>query len=236
MFFVLASKLPLVDVKNGHDLVYKNQTTLGIAVVFYGIMAYLIYSQKIESWLSFIPDKKYLIGIVVLDFLLYVALHWLEFGQVPNFIASDEIVSKKRITNQVKESKQIMNSDQQNSLPSKPNTNNKRKSKPSQLRIREDLPDDIDSALKESVTEFYENDDENMAGDGDNMVGDGENMVGNGDDDDSPQEASTKGKNFFPKDDKTMVENWDLDDYTHEDCVSDDDNDEHHTDEILLEK
>lgn len=223
VFFVLISKLPLLEIKSPADLVKQNQMTLGLGLVLYCVIAGLIIWKKIplDKWLSFIPDKKYLIGIVILDLVLYFMLYRFDHGFMPPFsiesLPPPPPVRKRLVPPNQKMSNKSRKVSPQKKHPQPPQV--KRPTKPREIQkpiemeddissLSTHLHDDLDSSLKHPIQP-------------------------------PPEEASFGGQEYFEDKNKAVIENWDLDEFTQEEYVPDQseiDQADNIEDEVILER
>lgn len=212
VFFVLISKLPLIKVNSPADLVKQNQINLALGVTLYLAVGGLIFFKKVplDKWLSFIPDKKYLFGIILLDLILYFLLYRFEHGFMPPFnIESIPLPPPLRLKNNKPKT------NKSNTGKSHTKTENKKT-----LDVEDDvstlsseLRDDLDSTLMRPINKESEQND-------------------------SPKEASLSGQDYF-KEEKAVVENWDLDEFTQEEYVPENGDIDHAgsmDDEMILER
>lgn len=207
VFFILFSKLP--SRKSNQDpmsnLVKKNQMTLVLGFVVYFILGGLILTNKfpLDQWLTFIPDKKYLMGIIILDLVLYLLLHRFEHGSFPSF----SIINKKKNSAIEKEfMKQSENALRQIMNPSSDNQSPINQIDQSSIN---QLPD---STLKTKMkqTEFIDDEISILSAPlNDDLDSDLKIPAEN-----EPEEASLPGQNYFQINQDIIVENWDLDEFT----------------------
>lgn len=208
VFFILLSKLPLSDPR---DLLKKNQITLGLGLALYGLSGALIFSGKIDQFLSSLPDKKYLLGIILVDLILYFLLHRFEYGLFPPFSAPEVPQNKIRSSNRPKPN---INYSRTTHQPQKIANNNQQQKKKYSEKQDDEEDDDISSLttnLRDDIDSVYK-----------------QNVV--------PEDASLPGQEYFKKNDQVLIQNWDLDEFTQEEYVPDVTAEEmSYEDEVILE-
>lgn len=199
MFFNLASQLPLITIRNPEDLVTKNKVTLMVGFLCYMAIGLAIYFKKVpEKIMSMLPDNKYLLVVVIVDLILYFVIHRFQYGMMPVFSTS----SLPAI---------MYAEDGEENLYRDNEERPKLKSKLEDGEDEADLNDDLESTYKKPGQIRQTNNNPMPLED---EISEFSSVV---------QEASVAGKDYFKNDEdnKAVVENWDIDEYTHEEFVPD---------------
>jgi hypothetical protein len=199
VLFTLISQIPLVPIRTPQDLVKRNKVTLMLGIAVYLTLGALIYTGKLpESITSKLPDYKILAGVILADLIIYIALHRFQYGLFPMFSIDPNMIpptpSKKTLdTDDDSENDVDWNNERihdedtiTNSLKQRSKQRKERKSKEPLVN----LPVPID----------------------DEEISEGQYLDDN--DDNEPNEVSLAEQDFFQKNDKTVVENWDVEDFS----------------------
>lgn len=191
----IISKLPFLTSEN--NLVLKNQVSLALGIALYAIIGGLIYADKIPlSWMSMIPDRRYLLLVVALDLTIFFVVHRFQYGHFPQLTQPEEISQKPLKSILKKHTPTIDYSPPATYTPrirSKPQVNFDENSSINDVNLENDLESTYKRPGKH--TQPY-----------------------------LPEEASVPGNSYFmDEESKPTIENWEVDEFTHEEFVPDQD-------------
>lgn len=211
MFITLISQIPICE----SDIIFKNRITIIIGIIMYLVVGGLIFTNYIpEKYLNIVSDYRYLIGIILIDIILYIGLHRFTYGCLPQFFGNNQQNGQQRQTNEQMNgqinrqmmNEKMINGNKQSATMKKLMNNVKNQcgerqtnKKTNKVNFKEEetsvnLDDDLESSLKKrgvvKISDF-------------------------------PDEVSVAGKNYFKDDEsRAIIENWEIDEYTNEEFVN----------------
>jgi len=212
VLFTLISQLPLISLESPEDLVNINKVTLMAGAAIYLTLAGLLYSGKLpESIVSQLPDYKYIGIMIIADLLLYVALHKFQYGIFPVFSLPEG------------ESKGLQKEHQKlkSSISSKKKGRKHRKESEEAGEAEEDDQvttnefDEISSVFKKPPPKEQKHDQDEAYPVPIDDISDHDYH-----EDEEPHEVSMADQDFFQKKDKTVVENWDVEDFSNMEYIN----------------
>jgi len=190
----IISNIPFLSSED--NLVLKNQISLALGIALYAIIGGLIYADKIPpSWLSMIPDKRYLLLVAALDLTIFFVVHRFQYGSFPQLTHTPKIVQPPKPLKSILKKPR---SSHRSSPPPRPS--NKIFAKPAPIfdeNSSVNLENDLESTYKRpgKHTQPY-----------------------------LPEEASVPGNSYFhDEESRPTIENWEVDEFTHEEFVPDQD-------------
>tara|TARA_R100001163_G_C5067108_1_gene206010 strand:- start:3592 stop:4344 length:753 start_codon:yes stop_codon:yes gene_type:complete len=246
VFINLISNLPIFDESTPEGKILKNQVSLGLGLVLYIVIGGLIYTDKIPSvWLSTIPDKRYLALILGLDIALFFIIYKFRKGYFPPLsISGCPEYRKQETLKNIREAEPLRRlegggsmevSDQNRRMAEKANRHieqeqlnrNSRNVDETKKGVRFN-PNQIinDMTLATSRSSPSQNLMSGMSDEISTITNDLESTFkkpGQHKQTEYPDEVSIPGNSYFEDDDKnTKVENWEMDEYTHDEFIPDD--------------
>jgi hypothetical protein len=212
VLFTLISQLPLVPLDSPKSLVVKNKVTLMSGTAIYLTLGGLIYSGKLPaSIVAQLPDYKYLGILIVADLLLYVALHKFQFGIFPVFTLPPGDQAGGGYHEDEGEDKDIDSIRVRNKKSKK----NKGDYHEDDLATTDEF-DEISSVFRNNTPRTKTQEEPYPVPIEDDISDDDYQA-----EDQEPQEVSHADQDFFlKKDQKTVVENWDVEDFSNMEYVN----------------
>jgi len=217
VLFTLISQTPLIPLREPADLVKRNKVTMMLGVAIYLAFVALYYTGKIpESMLTMLPDVKILAGIVVADLILYAGLHKFQYGIFPIFSEDPEMKKMAKKQKTIRDNEMNMEEDDEdndedtitNSLKQRGGGEGKRK-----RRSRKQAEQLRALAMAQAQAESQRPvpmEDEDISED---------QYLEENDEEEEPNELSMAEQDFFKNKNKTVVENWDVEDFSNMEMV-----------------
>jgi len=204
VLFTLISQLPLIPLHSPGALVVKNKVTLMSGTAIYLTIGGLIYSGKIPvSLLAQVPDYKYLGMLILADLLLYVAIHKFQYGILPVFTLPPGY-EKKESGEEEEDKKDKQEKRKKNRIPEDD-------------LVTTDEFDEISSVFRDNSPRMKDTNEEPYPVPIEDDISDDDYQA----EDQEPQEVSMADHDFFSKKDKkTIVENWDVEDFSNMEYVN----------------
>ena len=197
----LIHQLPILESTTLEQIVWKNQVSLALGLVLYALLGGAIYTNKVPDFLlSPIPDKRYLLLIVGVDLALFFFIHRFQYGYFPILSVPDTqekpqrtSVSRRRVAfadENIKEN----NSDISKVVPFKETTHFMRDGPSDDVSTYSDvnIENDLESTFKKPGLHKQS---------------------------ELPDEVSVPGGSYFNDEERPKIENWELDEYTHDEYV-----------------
>lgn len=218
VLFTLISQTPLVPLREPSDLVKRNKVTLMLGVAIYLAFAALLYTGKLpESIVAMLPEPKILAGIVVADLILYAGIHRFQYGIFPIFSEDPEMKRKSKKQRAIMEHEEMRDKEEDdvgenddedtitNSLKQKGGGRKRRSRKQTeQLKALA-----LDQAQTQQAQRPVPIEDEDIS----------EDQYLEENEDEEPNELSMAEQDFFQNKNKTIVENWDVEDFSNMEMV-----------------
>jgi len=212
----------MVEMNHPGSIVYQNQLVIVVGLSIYLSLGALCYMNKVPTQISDLvaklPDQKYLLGIILLDFTIFIIVHRFQYGCFPPFTMSSlpPPPPNFRPPHQLKDPREPEEEEEtpQPLLRGQPPQFNKDVSYQNNQPNDDtsELMDDLESSMKRPssirsvIPELPPPPPLPLP------------LPAN----DGPEEASLAGDYFNDEASRTIVENWDTDDFTQNEFIPDD--------------
>jgi hypothetical protein len=224
VFFNVLSKLSLVDISSPEGIIQHNRLILIIGLTLYGVIGALIYYKKFpikgEKYQKYLTPINVVIAALV-DLGLYFALHKVQYGMFPPLTMS--MVETAQQPPPVRQGGGGQGPSK--SVPPTQQIDPKVVQKRPTVKQHREIPDDI--SISSEVTHQLDDELSNSL----KIRGQTQQHFqppaapiddDDEDDDDEPKEISLADKDYFKEDaSEAVVENWDTEDFTHQEYVPD---------------
>jgi hypothetical protein len=242
MLFLLISQIPLITVNSPESLVNHNRLVVLIGLAIYASIGALIHYGKMPATImGYLPttDLKYLVGLIALDYIIYFTVHKFQYGFPPPLSVSvlerqklekekekedDEIICEK--TMQIEVDYDDDSTLTGNNVPTDDLSSSLKEPgrvRPPPVTVPKSSGPSVQRAPLKSATSSTKMPPNHVQmfkppRPPDINLGETQDL------EEPNEEASLHGGNYFRDDDsRPAVENWDTEDFTHEEYVPEND-------------
>lgn len=218
VLFTLISQTPLIPLREPSDLVKRNKVTLMLGVAIYLAFAALLYTGKLpESIVAMLPDPKILAGIVVADLILYAGLHRFQYGIFPIFSEDPEMKRKSKKQRVIREVEEMGEEEDDDVVDDEDTITNSLKQKGGGRKRRSRKQAEQLRALALAQAQAQQDQSQRPVPIEDEDISEDQYLEEN--EDEEPNELSMAEQDFFQNKNKTVVENWDVEDFSNMEMV-----------------